>query len=84
MCDKAADNYPYALKFVPGCYMTQKMCDKGVNTYHSTIPFNPDYYKTQEMCDKAVNRPVIAFISILIDIKINKCVTKLFLKIFLY
>ena len=63
--------------------MTQKMCDKGANTYHSTIPFIPDYYKTQEMCDKPVNRRFIAFISILIYIKINKCVTKLFLKIFL-
>ena len=24
MCDKAVDNYPHALKFVPDCYMTQK------------------------------------------------------------
>ena len=24
MCDKAIDNYPHALKFVLGCYMTQK------------------------------------------------------------
>ena len=24
MCDKAIDNYPHALRFVPDCYMTQK------------------------------------------------------------
>ena len=24
MCQKAVDNYPHALKFVPDCYMTKK------------------------------------------------------------
>ena len=24
MCDKAIDNHPHALRFVPDCYMTQK------------------------------------------------------------
>ena len=33
MCNKAVDNYPHALAFVPECFMTQKMCDKAVNTY---------------------------------------------------
>ena len=47
MCDKAVDNYPDALKFVPDSYVTQKMCVKAVNTYHSTIRFVPDCYKTQ-------------------------------------
>ena len=31
MCNKAVDNYPHALEFVPECYKTQKMCDKAVN-----------------------------------------------------
>ena len=26
MCDKAVDNYVYALKFVFDCHKTQKMC----------------------------------------------------------
>ena len=31
MCNKAVNNYPHALEFVPVCYKTQKMCDKAVN-----------------------------------------------------
>ena len=31
MYDKAFDNYPHALKFVPVCYKAQEMCDKAVN-----------------------------------------------------
>ena len=37
MCDKAVDNCPHALEFVPECYKTQKMCDKAVDTDPSTI-----------------------------------------------
>ena len=48
MCNKAVDNYPYALEFVPECFMTQKMCDKAVNTYPSTIKFVPECIMTQE------------------------------------
>ena len=55
MCDKAVDNYAYALEFIPDCYKTQKMCNKAINTYPSPILFVPECYKTQEMCDKAVN-----------------------------
>ena len=25
--NKAVDNYPHALEFVPECFMTQRMCD---------------------------------------------------------
>ena len=31
MRDKAADTYPSTVKFVPECFMTQKMCNKTVN-----------------------------------------------------
>ena len=31
MGDKAVDTYPYAMKFVVGCFMTQEKCDKAVN-----------------------------------------------------
>ena len=27
---KAVDNYSHSLRFIPGCYKTQKMCDKTV------------------------------------------------------
>ena len=28
MCNKAVENYPYALDFVPECCKAEKMCDK--------------------------------------------------------
>ena len=28
MCNKAVENYPYGLDFVPECYKAEKMCDK--------------------------------------------------------
>ena len=37
MCNKAVDNYPQALDFVPEYLITLKMCDKAVNNYLSTI-----------------------------------------------
>ena len=81
MCDKAVDNYLHALEFFPECYKTQKAYDKVVDTYPFTIKFVPKCLMTQEMCDKAVNRFYLYLILFLIDIKIKKCVTELFLKI---
>ena len=46
MCNKAVDNYPNALNFVPECYKTREMCDKVVNTHSSTIQFVPECYNT--------------------------------------
>ena len=84
MCNKAVDNYPHALEFVPECYKTQKMChNKTVDAYPFTIKFIPECFMTQEMCDKAVNRCFSYLIVSLIDIKLKKCVTELFLKIIL-
>ena len=37
MCNKAVDNYPHALEFVPEYLITLKMCNKAVNNYPSTI-----------------------------------------------
>ena len=31
MCDKTVNTYPFTIKFVPECVMTQTMCDKAVN-----------------------------------------------------
>ena len=81
--EKAVDNYPHALKFVPDCYKTQTMCGKAANIYHSTIQFLPECYNAQEMSDKAVNRYFLHLYIFLICIKLKKCVTVLFLKILL-
>ena len=53
MCNKAVDNYPYALEFLLECYKTKKLCDKAVDIHPSTKHFVPECYKTQEICDKA-------------------------------
>ena len=74
-CDKAVDNYPQALEFVPECYKTQKMCDKATDTH----PFINEYILE---CFRAVNRCFLYFILFLIGITRKKCVTELFLKIF--
>ena len=57
------------------------MFDKAVNTYPSTVKFVPECFMTQEMCNKAVNKCFLYFILFLINIKLKKCVTVLFLKI---
>ena len=41
MCNKAVDNYLYALKFVSEYFMTQEMCDKAVGNLYSKIQFVP-------------------------------------------
>ena len=80
MCNKA-DRYPHALEFVSECFKTQNICDKAVDTQPSTIKFVPEYFMTQEMFDKVVNIYVLYLILFLIDIKLKKCVTELFMKI---
>ena len=41
MPDKAVNTYPSTIKFVPECFMTQKMCDKAVKrcflVFHSIL-----------------------------------------------
>ena len=48
MCNKAVNNYPLALEFVPVCYKTQKMCDKAVNKFFYIFDSIPDWFKTQK------------------------------------
>ena len=59
------------------------MCDKVVNTYPSAIKFVSECITTQEMSNKVVNICFFYLVLFLIDIKLNKWVTELFLKIFL-
>ena len=65
MCDKAVDNYPHALEFIPECYKIKKMCDNAGDNYPSTIEYVPDQLETQEMCNKAVEKCPCAFDSVL-------------------
>ena len=60
MCNKAVDNYPHPLEFVPYCYMTQEMCDKVVNTYSSTIKLVSECCKDKKMSDKSLNKCFLA------------------------
>ena len=81
MCNKAVDNYSHALGFVSECYKTQKISDAAVNTYPSTIKFVPECFMTQKCVNKVVNRCFLYLILFLINIKLKKCVTELFLRI---
>ena len=55
MCDRAADNYAHALRFVPKYSKTLTMCDKVVDTSPSGIQFVPECYKAQKIFDKTVD-----------------------------
>ena len=81
MCNKAIDNYPHPLEFVPECNKTQNMCDKAVETHPSTIKYVHECYKTQEMYYKTVHKCFLYLILFLIYIKLKKYVTQLFLYI---
>ena len=51
MCDKAVDDYCFALEFVPGQYKTQEMCEKIISDNSFSLRYVPD----QQMCDEAVD-----------------------------
>ena len=75
MFNKAINNYPHTLEFVPECYKTQKVCDKAVDTHPTAIKYVPKCYNTREMCYTAVHRCFFLFDTILINIKLKKYVT---------
>ena len=79
MCNKAVDNCRHALELVPEWYKTHKMCDKAVNTYASRLKFVPECLTTEEMCNKQLI-DFLCLILFLINIKLKKCVTVLFVK----
>ena len=70
------------LNSVPDCNKNQEMCNKTVDNSPHALEFFPECYKTQEMCDKVLNRCFLYLILLLINIKLNKCVTVLFLRMF--
>ena len=55
MCNKAVDNYPHALEFVPECFTTQEMCDEVFNKSFLAFFYILGRYKTQQMCDRIIS-----------------------------
>ena len=54
MCEKAVDDEPEALKFVPFHLKTQEMCNKAVHIEPPSLTYIPDHLKTEKMYYKAV------------------------------
>ena len=54
MCEKAIEDGPQTLEYVPDHLKTEKICMEAVHTKPYTLRYVPDYFKTQEMCDEAV------------------------------
>ena len=56
MCERAAEDHPDILEFVPDHLKSQEMCNKAVEEEGRCQLCNvPDHFKTQEMCDAAVD-----------------------------
>ena len=49
-------NNPWALRFIPNLFKTQRMCEKAAEVCSYQLKYAPGHFKTQEMCDKAVRR----------------------------
>ena len=49
-------NNPWALRFIPNRFKTQRMCKKAVKVCPWQLKYAPDHFETQKMCDKAVRR----------------------------
>ena len=75
ICNKAILENGETFKSVPVCYKNKKMCHKAVDNHLSTAKYVPDPHRTEEMCYKAVNRYFLYLILVLINIKLNKCLT---------
>ena len=83
MRDKAFLENGGTLGSFPDCYKNQEMCTKAVDNYPHAL-FGPEFYKIKEMCYKTVHRWGFfwCLILLLINIKLKKYVTYLFLYIY--
>ena len=57
MCEKAVEDEPEALEYVPNHFKTQEMCERAIENEPYSLKFVPDYFKAQEMCE---SRPMAA------------------------
>ena len=51
MCERAVENEPYNLKYVPDHFKTQGICDKAVRDDSSSLQYVPDWFVTRERVD---------------------------------
>ena len=56
MCERAVEDNPCTLEFVPDKCKMKEMCERAVGDYPWALEFVPDHLKTKEMCDKAVKK----------------------------
>ena len=48
MCERAIEESPYNLEFIPDHFKTQEICDKEVRNDLRTLLFVPDWFVTRE------------------------------------
>ena len=49
MCEKAVEEFPGALEFIPDHFKMQEICERVAEKYPSWFIYVPDQLKTQEM-----------------------------------
>ena len=56
MCEKAVEDKPEALEFVPDHFKSLGMCERAVESSKDPWQVNdvPDHFKTEKMCERAV------------------------------
>ena len=54
MCERAVEDEPEALEYVPDNLKTHMMCEKAIENEPYNLKVVPDHFKTQRICDKAV------------------------------
>ena len=55
MCEKAVEEKPYTLEFVPDQFEMQEMCKKVIEENPWCLKGIPDHFKTQGMCKKVID-----------------------------
>ena len=56
MYERAVEENPWCLKYVPDHLRTKKMCIKAVKNEAEALEHIPEHFKTREMCIKTVER----------------------------
>ena len=56
MCEKAVENKPRSLKFVPDHFKTQEMCNEAIEKAPWLLEYVPVHLRTYEMCERAVEK----------------------------
>ena len=51
MCNKAVEENPWMMRYVPNHFKTQEMCNKAVQREPKTLEFIQDWFGMQEQID---------------------------------